>query len=101
MQAILALLAEIFNALTLNKWKKSQDQVQRVFTGTVIELHKDEKMVTIMEHGVDDRSTSKYEIPVQNSNEYELGQKLEVKVYSNELDRTWSFERDRFELKAI
>ncbi|QHE51493.1 hypothetical protein [Pontibacillus sp. HMF3514] len=100
MQAILALLAEIFNAITLNKWKKSQDQVQRVFTGTVIELL-DEKKLMIMEHDVEDSYTSKYEIPVQNANEYELGQKLEVTVFSNELDRTWSLEGDRFEVKTI
>ncbi|KGX85447.1 hypothetical protein [Pontibacillus marinus] len=101
MQAILALLTEVFNAITLNKWKKSQDQVQRVFAGSVVELLKDEKKLMIMEHGVDESSISKYGIPVQNVSEYELGQKLEVTVYSNELDRTWSLEQGRFEVKAI
>lgn len=99
--AVITLLAEMFNAITLNKWKKDQYQILRTFTGTVIDVQAEHKKLVLMEHGVEPGASSKFYVPVDNPASYELGQTLEVAVYENESDQTWSLDGDNVKVKSL
>ena len=82
----------------------SDYQEDFTFTGTVEEIHDEEKMLIIKEYdGVDEGSQdgNVYEIPVDKVQEYKVGQKLKVTVFSNTDDDVWDLDRMKFKIRKI
>ena len=82
----------------------SDYQESFTFTGTVEEILVEEEMLVIKEYdGVDEgrKEGNIYEIPVDNLERYNIGQKLEVTVFSNTDADVWDLDRMKFELKTV
>lgn len=75
------------------------------FTGTVEELTVKEKFLfddkLLLIKGVGESAGSIYEIPVGSFDEYEVGQKVEVVVFSNTDADVWDLDHLKFEITVI
>lgn len=82
----------------------SDYQEDFTFTGTVEEiLVVGEKLVVKEYVGEDEgkKDGNVYEIPVDNVETYNIGQKLEVIVFSNTDADVWDLDRMKFEIKKV
>ncbi|MFJ7934826.1 hypothetical protein [Sporosarcina sp. NPDC096371] len=74
------------------------------FTGTVEEILVEEEMLVIKEYGgVDEgrREGNVYEIPVDNVERYNVGEKLEITVFSNINADIWDLDHMKFDIKTV
>lgn len=75
-----------------------------IFTGTIQEILREEEMLVMKEYGGEDKGRREgniYEIPVNNSEQYEVGEKLKITVYSNIPEDIWDLDHMRFEIEKI
>jgi hypothetical protein len=82
----------------------SNYQEQFTFTGTVEEKLVESEMLVMKEYGGSDEGRGEgniYEIPVDDIKEYNVGQKLEITVFSNTDDDVWALDKMKFEIKLI
>ena len=81
----------------------SDYQEQFTFTGTVEEKLVEDEMLVIKEYGQPEgrKPGNTYEIPVKDLSQYDIGQKLEVTVFSNTDDDIWALDHMKFEIKGI
>ncbi|MEI5908079.1 hypothetical protein WAK64_13545 [Bacillus spongiae] len=73
------------------------------FTGTVDEILMEEKVLKIREYAITDKEPTDivYEIPVDNLNEYEVGNNLHVVIETNTLEDVWDLDHLRFTITPI
>ncbi|MCZ8537994.1 hypothetical protein M9R32_12430 [Paenisporosarcina quisquiliarum] len=82
----------------------SDYQEDFTFTGTVEEILVEGEKLVIKEYdGLDEgrKDGNVYEIPVDNVERYNIGQKLEVTVSSNTDADVWDLDRMKFEIKRV
>jgi hypothetical protein len=82
----------------------SNYQEQFTFTGTVEEKLDEEGMLVMKEYSGSDEGRKDgniYEIPVDDIKEYNVGQKLEITVFSNTDEDIWDLDNMKFEIKTI
>ncbi|MDP5276098.1 hypothetical protein [Chengkuizengella axinellae] len=72
--------------------------VDFVFTGTIQEILNEQEMLVMKEHVGEDegRKANTYEIPVDNIEQYAVGQKLNISVLSNTDEDVWDLNRMKF-----
>nr|WP_285847103.1 hypothetical protein [Sporosarcina luteola] len=74
------------------------------FTDTVEEILVEEEMLIMKEYGGVShgrREGNVYEIPVDNVEKYNIGQKLEITVFSNTDADIWRLDNMKFDIKTI
>nr|WP_285852007.1 hypothetical protein [Sporosarcina luteola] len=74
------------------------------FTGTVEEILVEEEMLIMKEYGgvsQGRREGNVYEIPVDNVEKYNIGQKLEITVFSNTDADIWNLDNMKFDIKTV
>ena len=74
------------------------------FTGTVEEILVEDEMLVMKEYGgVDEgrREGNVYEIPVDNVEKYNIGEKLEITVFSNIMHDIWDLDHLKFDMKTV
>lgn len=74
------------------------------FTGIVEELLVQEEMIVIKEYGKTNegrREGNVYEIPVVDVDRYNIGQKLEVTVFTNTNEDIWDVEHMKFNINIV
>lgn len=79
-------------------------QVAFVFKGTVQEKLIKEEMIVVKEYGGENQGRKPediYEIPVEDIEQYEAGQKLKVTVLSNTETDDWDLDHLKFEIEKI
>jgi hypothetical protein len=79
-------------------------QVDFSFTGTIQEKLTEEKMLVMKENGGEyegRREGNIYEIPVENIEQYNVGQKLKITVLSNTDKDIWDLDHMKFEIEQI
>jgi hypothetical protein len=76
-------------------------QVDFIFTGTIQEKLIEEDMLVLKEYDAPEgrREGNIYEIPVDDIEQYEVGQKLKVTVYSNTDEDVWDLDELRVKVK--
>ena len=77
-------------------------QVDNILTGTIEKILIEKKILVIKGYGeVGSTKGNIYEIPVDEPSKYELGQKIEVKIYSNTEADVWDVDHMKFDVKII
>lgn len=74
------------------------------FNGIVEGLLVQEEMIVIKEHGKIDeggREGNVYEIPVVDVERYNIGQKVEVTVFSNTDEDVWDINHMKFDINIV
>ena len=73
------------------------------FTGTVEEILVEEMLVIKEYGGVDEgrKDGNVYEIPVDDVEKYNIGQKLEITVFSNTTADIWDLDNLKFDIKTV
>ncbi|WP_093062983.1 hypothetical protein [Psychrobacillus sp. OK028] len=73
------------------------------FTGTVEEILIEEMLVIKEYGGVEEgrKDGNVYEIPVDDVEKYNIGQKLEITVFSNTSDDSWDLYNMKFDIKTV
>lgn len=82
----------------------SNYQESFTITGTVEEILVEEEMLVIKEYGgVDEgrKDGNVYEIPVDDVEKYNIGQKLEITVFSNTTADIWDLDYMKFDIKTV
>ena len=82
----------------------SDYQEDFTFTGTVEAIRVEDEMLVMKEYGGTDEGRNAgnvYEIPVDDPNQYSVGQKLKITVFSNTDEDIWDLDRMKFEIKTI
>ena len=76
--------------------------IDSVVTGTIEDINTEEKVLVIIGVAkVGGKTNSVYEIPVSDVEEYEIGQKVEVTIYSNTDEDIWDPDNMKIEIKPI
>ena len=82
----------------------SDYQVDFTFTGSVEAIQVEDEMLVMKEYGGSDEGRNDgnvYEIPVDDPNQYHVGQKLKITVFSNTDKDIWDLDHMKFEIKSI
>lgn len=81
----------------------SEYQEDFTFTGTVEEIVVEYKILVMKEYDAPEsrKEGNVYEIPVDKVERYNVGQKLEVTVFSNIDVDVWDLDHMKFEIEAI
>lgn len=75
----------------------SSDYTEKgVLKGTIIEVK--EEIIKVSE---DKKKENIFEIPVSPSNQYKIGQKVEVTIYSNTTTDVWDLKNMKFEVDIL
>nr|WP_285851946.1 hypothetical protein [Sporosarcina luteola] len=82
------------------------DDFQEIFTftGTVEEILVEDEMLVLKEYGGGDegrREGNVYEIPVDNVEKYNIGENLEITVFSNIDADIWDLDHLKFDIKTV
>lgn len=75
-----------------------------IFEGTIQEKLTEEAMLVVKEDGGEEkgrREGNVYEIPVDDIDKYNIGQKLRITVFSNTEADIWDVEHMKFEIEKI
>ncbi|MFJ7827228.1 hypothetical protein [Psychrobacillus sp. NPDC096623] len=75
-----------------------------VFTGTVEEILVEEEILVVKEYSGRDESSrdgNVYDIPFENVEKYNIGQKLEITVFSNVDEDIWDLQHMKFDIKKV
>ena len=77
-------------------------QVDNILTGTIEKILMEEEILVIKGYGEEGSTKGNiYEIPVDDPSKYELGQKLEITIYSNTDADIWDMDHMKFVVKII
>lgn len=81
----------------------SEYQKDFAFTGTVEEIVVEDKILVMKEYDapISRKEGNVYEIPVDKVERYNVGQKLEVTVFSNIDADIWDLDHMKFEIEEI
>jgi hypothetical protein len=73
------------------------------FNGTVEHKQRLQKMLIIKTLGIKSGKVDEkiYKIPVENIKQYEIGQKLEVKIYSKTNTDVWNSKKMKFKVRIL
>lgn len=77
-------------------------QVDNILTGTIEKILMEEEILVIKGYGEEGSTKGNiYEIPVEDPSKYEIGQKIEITIYSNTDADVWDLDRMKFDVKMI
>ncbi|WP_019415361.1 hypothetical protein [Paenisporosarcina sp. TG20] len=82
----------------------SNYQEDFTFTGIIVEKLVEDEMLVMKEYGGSDEGRidgNIYEIPVDKVEGYNVGQKLEITVFSNTDADVWDLDHMKFEIRSI
>ena len=76
-------------------------QISTVITGEIEDINKEKELLIILGKFEGNDRTFTFEIPARNLEQYEIGQKVEVTIYSNTDQDIWDPDNMKFEIKKI